>query len=709
MDHHHQHMHPRPRPPAAAPAPASAPARSNGSAAIRATARASSILAPPRSPAAPSPAPPCPGPAGTARRQPPGTRCAAPHAGRSHQPAPPPAPRRPAPRPAAAPPGCCRPRSGPPAGAMNHSRCWANDNGTRSGRSRGRQRQPRRARLLQPRRQPGRGRRLEQRPHRQLRAQHRPHPADQPHRQQRMPAQGEEVIIRPDPVHARARRRTPPHRISSPTVGRRPAAAAPPRSPGRAARPGPPSRSASAAARPAPPPPTGTMYSGSRPAAYSRTARRQPAAPVAVAAGRRGPRRRPAAGPPGASSRAVTTACATPGQRGQHRLDLTGLDPEPADLHLVIGPPGEHQLPVRAVHRARSPVRYIRSPPAPNGHATNRSAVSPGPAQVPARQPRTRHIQLPGHPRRHRAPATRSSTNTRVLATGDPIGTCPAPPIQRRPTTSRHTVVSVGPYELNITRPGRPPPPSPPAGHASPAVTTTIRRPHQPLIQRPPAPPQRQRHMRHPRLRQEPRQLPAQPPPRRHHHQHRPDSSAMHHSHPNVSKLADANCSHPVPGRHPDQPRLRRRQARQPRMRHHHALRHARSTPTYRSRTPDVARQPPPSGRHHRRHRRTRPPRRPGRPARSPAPARHRHASGAIGPAPRMTAGPGVGQHVRRSAPPDTPDPPAGTPRRPSAPPAAPPPAPADRSIITATTGSGPAPRPPAPAPAGSPAPSSSP
>ena len=37
--------------------------------------------------------------------------------------------------------------TGPPAAPRNHSRCCANDNGTRSGRGRGRQRQPRRARL----------------------------------------------------------------------------------------------------------------------------------------------------------------------------------------------------------------------------------------------------------------------------------------------------------------------------------------------------------------------------------------------------------------------------------------------------------------------------------------------------------------------------------------------------------------------------------
>ena len=46
---------------------------------------------------------------------------------------------------------------------------------------------------------------------------------------------------------------------------------------------------------------------------------------------------------------------------GQHGLDLAGLDPEPADLDLLIRPAREHQLAV-VVQRARSPVRYMRAP-----------------------------------------------------------------------------------------------------------------------------------------------------------------------------------------------------------------------------------------------------------------------------------------------------------------------------------------------------------
>ncbi len=62
---------------------------------------------------------------------------------------------------------------------------------------------------------------------------------------------------------------------------------------------------------------------------------------------------------------------------GEDRLDLTGLDAETADLHLVVGAADNSSRP-SAVRRTRSPVRYMRSPGAPDGQATKRSAVSPG-------------------------------------------------------------------------------------------------------------------------------------------------------------------------------------------------------------------------------------------------------------------------------------------------------------------------------------------
>ena len=68
---------------------------------------------------------------------------------------------------------------------------------------------------------------------------------------------------------------------------------------------------------------------------------------------------------------------ADPLMGGEYGFDLAGLDPEPADLDLVVGASQVSSRPSR-FQRATSPVRYIRSPAVlPNGQATNRSAVSP--------------------------------------------------------------------------------------------------------------------------------------------------------------------------------------------------------------------------------------------------------------------------------------------------------------------------------------------
>ena len=87
----------------------------------------------------------------------------------------------------------------------------------------------------------------------------------------------------------------------------------------------------------------------------------------------------PLAAAAASASRATTTACATARLPQQHRLDLARLDPEPAQLHLRVGPPQELQ------HAVRPPPRQVPGPvhpaarrrTAPCGSATNRSAVSP--------------------------------------------------------------------------------------------------------------------------------------------------------------------------------------------------------------------------------------------------------------------------------------------------------------------------------------------
>src|SRR5579863_4322302 len=60
-----------------------------------------------------------------------------------------------------------------------------------------------------------------------------------------------------------------------------------------------------------------------------------------------------------------------------------------------------------ADHRTTSPVRYIRDPAGPNGHATNRSPVSPGCPRYPRASPApARYNSPPPPPRTPRLPQT---------------------------------------------------------------------------------------------------------------------------------------------------------------------------------------------------------------------------------------------------------------------------------------------------------------
>ena len=499
--------------------------------------------------------------------------------------------------------------------------------------------------------------------------------------------------------------------ISSATVaGPRPAAGRA-RSPGRAARPGPASRWGSAAARPAPPPPTAPCTPAAGPPrarAPPRPARRRP---VRVTVRRRS--RDHVAGQPLVAGGVLADdhrGLRHPRAGGQHRLDLARLDPEPADLDLVIGPPGEHQLPRPAVHLARSPVRYIRSPPAPNGHATNRSAVSPARPRYPRASPAPAMYSSPATPA-GTGHSHRSSTNTRVLAIGAPIGGASAAAIgmPRRSTSTdglrRAVQVHAAPAPNRAAnRPASQP------GSASPrrspgAGWRTVPAPAWPTnassidgtkctVVIPAAADQPRTGTPDPADRRDGASTSARPP-----------AAASNSSHTDTSKLTEANCStrspapQPVPRLHPAPAGSRSRHAAPPPLRRpgrprgvDHVRRVAAGSDAARSPSPGHR---PPAGqlRGH------------GPAHRPPAPApRSRRQPAASSAGGQHAAGTGIGQHERDPLRPGSPGPPAGTPPRPSAPPAAPPPAPADRSISTATTDSGPAPAPPAAAPAGSPA-----
>ena len=76
-----------------------------------------------------------------------------------------------------------------------------------------------------------------------------------------------------------------------------------------------------------------------------------------------------------------------------------------------------------ARQRARSPVRYIRLPAAPErvGHEPLRR--QPRTPQIAARQTRARNVELARHPRRHRLQATRPARRPACSQIGRPIGT----------------------------------------------------------------------------------------------------------------------------------------------------------------------------------------------------------------------------------------------------------------------------------------------
>src|SRR5208283_4098731 len=105
-----------------------------------------------------------------------------------------------------------------------------------------------------------------------------------------------------------------------------------------------------------------------------------------------------------------------------------------------------------APQHTRSPVRYIRAPGPPNGHATNRDAVNPARRQYPHPTPAPATYNSPTTPagtgRNHP-----SSTNNAAPATGEPIGGAPDPGASGA-LIDAYTVVSVGPEALIITRPG---------------------------------------------------------------------------------------------------------------------------------------------------------------------------------------------------------------------------------------------------------------
>src|SRR5277367_5701144 len=96
-----------------------------------------------------------------------------------------------------------------------------------------------------------------------------------------------------------------------------------------------------------------------------------------------------------------------------------------------------------APQHTKSPLRYIRAPSPPNGHATNRDAVNPARPKYPHATPRPATYNSPTTPagtgRNHS-----SRTNSAAVDTGDPIGAAPDPAASGA-LIDAYTVISVGP------------------------------------------------------------------------------------------------------------------------------------------------------------------------------------------------------------------------------------------------------------------------
>ena len=141
----------------------------------------------------------------------------------------------------------------------------------------------------------------------------------------------------------------------------------------------------------------GTMCSGSSCRQMRPQRRRSASAPAAP------PHTPPAASARPVSSRASTAACATSACARQRRLDLARLDAEAAHLHLLVGAAEILQLPVRPP-RARSPLRYIRSPrPETDQPRTAPPSVRHA-ASSPAQPPLPRYTALPHIPQAQAQP-----------------------------------------------------------------------------------------------------------------------------------------------------------------------------------------------------------------------------------------------------------------------------------------------------------------
>ena len=241
------------------------------------------------------------------------------------------------------------------------------------------QRRTRSLRIPQPLHQRLNRRSLEQAADRKLNIQRRADAADQTRRQQRMTPEREEVVVDPhtlQPKHLRKQARTG----SPPAACAVPAAPLPPAAPAPAAHDGQACRWASAEAAPAPQTQKAPCArEGSDPDAHATPQHPEPQHPPQQHSQPDAcPRGRPRAQSPQPAQQphAQPAPPRSPQARSGSPRTFTCASARPRNSST----PSPRQ-------RARSPVRYIRLPAAPNGSATNRSAVSPARPTYPRARP----------------------------------------------------------------------------------------------------------------------------------------------------------------------------------------------------------------------------------------------------------------------------------------------------------------------------------
>ncbi len=129
-------------------------------------------------------------------------------------------------------------------------------------------------------------------------------------------------------------------------------------------------------------------------------------------------------------------------------LDFAGLDPESADVDLVVGPAEELQFPVLAI--ARQVPRPVEALAGAEGVGHELLSRQIGPVAIACASPSPPMYNSPATPLGSNCPRG-SITYSDVFATGAPSGTARDPAFTL--AAEDQTVVSVGPYRFQTSAP----------------------------------------------------------------------------------------------------------------------------------------------------------------------------------------------------------------------------------------------------------------